>query len=66
VTKHALEGFCTNVTGGLSRLWCDDCREETLHRGITCIHCGSQHRAYPVRNIAMLLRAGPDTRKGRK
>jgi hypothetical protein len=52
MTQHALSGFCTNATGGLARLWCEKCAEECIHRGSTCIHCGSSHRFYPVRDLA--------------
>lgn len=52
MSQHALSGFCTNLTGGLTRLWCEKCREECLHHGFLCIHCGSQHRAYPVQAMA--------------
>ena len=58
-----INGFVTNLTGGLARLMCRKCREETIHRSMTCIHCKTAHLAYPVKNIAMLMRMGPDTRK---
>lgn len=28
----------------LSRIWCDECQEETLHRYDRCIHCRTRHR----------------------
>lgn len=28
----------------LSRVWCDECEEETLHRFGRCIHCTRQKR----------------------
>lgn len=28
------------TTLGLSRFLCKTCNEETIHRGVTCIHCG--------------------------
>lgn len=61
----ALAGFVTNVTGGLARLMCRKCGEETIHRGTKCTRsgCGAEHTSYPVKNLAMLMRMGPDTRK---
>jgi len=61
--SNSLTGYVTNITGGLCRLLCIGCGEETIHRSNTCIHCGIGHKAYPVKNIAMLMRMGPDTRK---
>lgn len=51
--RQGLEGFVTNVTGGLSRLFCKRCKEETIHRGLQCTRtgCGSTHQAYPVRSV---------------
>jgi hypothetical protein len=40
----------------LARLMCNVCHEETIHSHSACIHCGTRHVAYPVKNIAMLLR----------
>lgn len=54
-----MTGFAYNMsssTGGLSNLWCDKCREERLHRGTTCGHCGTVHKAYPVRGLTQFLR----------
>lgn len=48
--SHGLEGFVTNLTGGLARLWCDRCKEERIHKGHTCV-CGATHKAYPVRSV---------------
>lgn len=42
----------SNSTGGLSNLWCEKCGGETLHRLWKCNHCGTVHRAYPVRSFA--------------
>lgn len=51
--SHALDGFVTNLTGGLTRLFCKRCKEETIHRGLACTRtgCGTTHVAYPVRSI---------------
>lgn len=38
--------------GGLSRLACSSCAEETIHRAGVCIHCKTVHVAYPVTNLS--------------
>ena len=50
--NNGLVSFCTNITGGLARLWCSKCKDETIHRGAICIHCKTQHSAYPVQDLA--------------
>lgn len=49
--SQGLTGFVTNTTGGLSRLYCVKCRDETIHRRGICL-CGTRHEAYPVRDLA--------------
>lgn len=46
-------GYVTNLTGGLARLFCKRCKEETIHRGSACTRtgCGTTHVAYPVRSV---------------
>ena len=52
VSAH-VNGFVTNLTGGLARLFCKRCKEETIHRGLKCTRsgCGATHVAYPVRSV---------------
>lgn len=50
--SQALASFVTNMTGGLSRLWCQKCKEESIHRAGVCIHCKTAHVAYPVKDLA--------------
>lgn len=38
-----------------SRLWCERCQAETIHRSSKC-SCGAVHRAYPVRTLTQILR----------
>lgn len=33
----------------LSRLWCDGCKEETLHKGFYCVHCGEPIKLKPLK-----------------
>lgn len=47
-----LANTMSNSTGGISRLWCTKCEAEVLHRCSTCNHCGTIHKAYPVRSFA--------------
>ena len=49
-----LGNYCTNATGGLSRLFCAKCGEETPHKHGICTRsgCGTRHAAYPVRDLA--------------
>lgn len=46
----------TNSTGGLSRLWCETCKQETLHQRGKC-GCGTAHQVYPLGRLAQHLRA---------
>lgn len=54
MSEHGLASFCTNSTGGMSRLWCSKCEEETPHKHGACTRtgCGTRHAAYPVRDFA--------------
>ena len=59
----------TNSPGGISRVWCETCKTETLHKGAACGTCGTIHRAYPVRDLAKMLRGSinhPSLPKKRK
>ena len=49
-SAHSLANQCTNITGGISRLWCETCAEERLHRNGVC-SCGARHVGYPVRDL---------------
>lgn len=46
----------TNSIGGICRLYCEKCAEETLHRGSTCNYCKTVHVAYPCRELTQFLR----------
>jgi hypothetical protein len=64
--SNSLAGFVTNNTGGLSRLSCDVCGCETIHRSSVCIHCGGRHVAYRTTEVAYSRALHVTPLKGRR